>query len=124
MNIKELFAEVHYTLALHSICTTYENTIVNLTNAIDETVADPNIETIDVTRVLALQWMITVLQNKIEIVHFELEALKPILVSQNYFAVLANAEWATRQVFMPLKHTTHRKSSNNTWQRSDTSKAK
>jgi hypothetical protein len=55
MTIDNLFGEVHYTLTLHSIQSTYKNAIVNLTNAIDKTVADPDIETIDVTRVLALQ---------------------------------------------------------------------
>jgi hypothetical protein len=88
MNIDNLLYEVHYTLGLHSIRTTYKNAIVNLTNAIDETVADPNVETIDVTRVLTLQQAIGILQNEIEIVAFELDALHPIPASQNYFEAL------------------------------------
>jgi hypothetical protein len=103
MTIDDLFREVHYTLTLHSIQTTYENAIVNLTNAIDKTVADPDIETIDVTRVLALQWVITILQNEIEIAVLKLEALRPILASQNYFEVLANNEWVTSWHFSPSK---------------------
>jgi hypothetical protein len=55
MNTAELFDKVHYMLSLHSIQTTYENTIANLTNAIDKTVTNPDVETINVTRVLALQ---------------------------------------------------------------------
>jgi hypothetical protein len=96
MNIDNLLYEVHYTLGLYSIRTTYENAIINLTNAIDETVANPDVETIDVTRVLALQWAIGILQNKIEIVALELDALHPIPASQNYFEVLASNEWVKR----------------------------
>jgi hypothetical protein len=55
MNVDDLVHEVHYTLALHSIRMTYENAIVNLTNAINKTVADPDVETINTVRLLALQ---------------------------------------------------------------------
>jgi hypothetical protein len=74
----------------------YENTIVNLTNAINETIANPDIETIDTVRVSTLQRAIGILQNEIEIVALELDALRPIPVSQNYFHILATSEWVTR----------------------------
>jgi hypothetical protein len=92
MNIDELVDEVHYTLGLHSIQMTYENAIANLTNTLDEVVADPDIETINVTRVLALQRAITILQNEIEITVLDLDMLKPIPALQNYFTVLATSE--------------------------------
>jgi hypothetical protein len=92
MNIDSLLYEVHYTLGLYSIRTMYENAIVNLTNAIDKTIADPDVETIDAVRVLALQQAIGILQNEIEIVALELDTLRPIPASQNYFNVLATSE--------------------------------
>jgi hypothetical protein len=92
MNIDNLVHEVHYTLALHSIQTTYKNAIVNLTNAIDKTITDPNVETIDTVQILALQQAIGILQNEIEIAVLELDTLRPILASQNYFEVLASSE--------------------------------
>jgi hypothetical protein len=92
MNLDSLFSEVHYTLGLYSIQTMYENTIVNLTNAINETIADPDVETIDTVRVSTLQRAIGILQNEIKIVALELDALHPIPVSQNYFHILATSE--------------------------------